>query len=185
MISGPSLLVDQILLLSGAASISELVETRWEGERSPSLRSDNPSADTPSFEVYLKHSPLNKHSPALKIYWSSLHSRIRFLPKRYRYFIDPSELVANGRTQTFLGVLYSCLSCDVDPSLKDQKVLVEVVRLSRMKEGTIIRYIGYSGLCSLSCWGRKDFGGFCWAKGKGCCELAINVFDDDGRVSAL
>ncbi|EDR12602.1 uncharacterized protein LACBIDRAFT_311161 [Laccaria bicolor S238N-H82] len=124
VISGHSLLVDQILLLSRVASISELIETKWAGERTAFIHSDNPGADTPSYKLYLKHSP---HSPGLKIYNSPrigldlshpgttgpevkpLHSRIRFLPKRYRYFTNPSKLVANGRTQTFLGVLYSCI----------------------------------------------------------------------------
>ncbi|KIK00552.1 hypothetical protein K443DRAFT_7599 [Laccaria amethystina LaAM-08-1] len=118
VIPGPSLLVDQILLLNGAASISELVETKWAGERSAFLHTDNPGADTPSFKLYLEYSPLKKDSPGLKIYNSPrigldlshpgttglevnpLHSRIRFLPKRHRYFTNPSALVANGGTQT-------------------------------------------------------------------------------------
>jgi hypothetical protein len=34
-----------------------------------------------------------------------LHPRIQFLSKSYRFFTHPQGLVANGRPQTFLGVL--------------------------------------------------------------------------------
>jgi len=63
-------------------------------------------------------------------------SRIRFLPRRYRYFAHPSELVANGRAQTFLGIVYSRIPSDIDKGLNDRKILAEVVRLSGMKEYT-------------------------------------------------
>jgi hypothetical protein len=200
VISGLSLLVNQILLLSGAASISELVETKWAGERTAFLHSANP-ADTPSFKLYLKHSPSNRHSPGLKIYNSPrigldlshpgttgpevkpLHSRIRFLPKRYRYFTNPSELVANGRTQTFLGVLYSCISSDVNQSLKDQKVLAEVVRLSGMKEGTVTRYI--ADYAAGRAGGAKTLAGFVGPKGKGAASSPSTYLKMMGAISAL
>lgn len=198
VISGPSLLVDQILLLSGAASISELVETKWAGERTAFLHSAIPGADAPSFKLYLKHSP---HSPSLKIYNSPrigldlshpgttgpevkpLHSRIRFLPKRYRYFTNPSELVANGRTQTFLGVLYSCISSDLDQSLKDKKAVAEVVRLSGMKEGTVTRYI--ADYAAGRAGGARTLAGFVGPKGKGAASSPSTYLKMMGAISAL
>ena len=198
VISGPSLLVDQVLLLSGAASISELVETKWAGERTAFLHSADPGADAPSFKLYLKHSP---HSPGVKIYNSPrigldlshpgttgpevepLHSRVQFLPKRYRYFTNPSELVANGRTQTFLGVLYSCISSDFDQSLKDQKVLAEVVRLSGMKEGTVTRYI--ADYAAGRAGAARTLAGFIGLKGKGAASSPSTYLKMMGAISAL
>jgi hypothetical protein len=154
VISGPSLLVDQILLLSGEASVAEFVETKLAGDTCAFLPEANTDTDAPSVKLYFKHSQSRAHPGSLagfftgeeshssgsKIYKSPrigldlshpgatgpavkpLHSRICFLPRRYRYFTHPSELVAHGRAQTFLGIVYSRMPFDVDKGLKDRAV---------------------------------------------------------------
>jgi len=112
-----------------------------------------------------------------------LHSRIRFLPKRYRHFTNPSELVANGRTQTFLGVLYSCLSSDVDQSLKDQKVLAEDVRLSGMEEATVTGYI--ADYAAGRAGGARTLAGFVGPKGKGTVSSPSTYLKMMSAISAV
>lgn len=112
-----------------------------------------------------------------------LHPRIRFLPRRYRYFTHPSELVANGRAQTFLGIVYSRMPSDIDKGLKDRKMLAEVVRLSGMKEGTATKYLadyvgGRAG-------GAKLLEDFIRLKGKSAASSPSTYLIMMGAISAL
>ena len=217
VISGPSLLVDQILSISGAASVAEFVETKLAGDTFAFLPDAKTGTDAPSVKLYFKHSPApskaqpgslagffkggESHSSSPKIYKSPrigldlshpgttgpevkpLHPRIRFLPRRYRYFTHPSELVANGRAQTFLGIVYSRMPSDIDKGLKDRKMLAEVVRLSGMKEGTATKYLadyvgGRAG-------GAKLLEDFIRLKGKSAASSPSTYLIMMGAISAL
>jgi hypothetical protein len=113
LISGPSLLVDEILRRSGASSISDLVQNKWSGDTSalsarkhfPSLYFEQRSAeDLSSSPVY--SSPrigLDLGHPGTTA--SVGHPRVTFVSRPYRYFVSPSMLTANGRIQTFIGIL--------------------------------------------------------------------------------
>ena len=119
VISGPSLLADEILRLSGTASIVELVDQEWCGDisawpipsanRRTSLRIER-ATDTSSLKP-----PSVYRSPRIGIDLSHFsttesltHPRVVYVSKPYRYFIHPQLLTANGRVQTFLGVYNAC-----------------------------------------------------------------------------
>ncbi|KAF9254841.1 hypothetical protein L218DRAFT_885423 [Marasmius fiardii PR-910] len=133
VISGPSLLVDEILKQSSnpgseTLSIPELVDRRWGGNLS-AFRALESSAQPlqKSTVMFLRavetiHSktritpPLHK-SPRIGLELSHpgtlavpSHPRVVFLNRRYRYIVHPTLLTAKGRGQTFLGILDSVIS---------------------------------------------------------------------------
>ncbi|KAL9713181.1 hypothetical protein Ac2012v2_004422 [Leucoagaricus gongylophorus] len=131
---GPSLLVDRILNLNGASSISELVEVKWGGDTSAL---DPPSASSTSSRTsYLYLKPVTCSIPSLpKIHKSprigldlshpgitipndqstliDCHPRIRFLPKMLRYYTRPGELT-KGRAQSIYGFIHTALATRFD-----------------------------------------------------------------------
>jgi len=157
VISGPSLLVDQILAASDASSIEELVENKWEGNISAILSDEG----GPSTCLYLKEVKSEERSRRPKVYFSPrigldlshpgttdpatlpLHPRIRFLPRLYRFFVQPNLLVANGRPQTFLGVLqpYLDASTSAEAGLLKTSLSGDIARLTGMKEATAAKYL--------------------------------------------
>ena len=131
-LSGLSLL-DEILRLSGASKIPDLVSDTCENDISafspPSVsrhstmrlvRIPSPSLSreaalaaqqriyrSPRIGLDISHpsiSPSNLHT----------HPRVLFVRQSYRFFAHPSLLTANGRGQTFLGV-YDAVSPDYRP----------------------------------------------------------------------
>src|SRR5712672_735123 len=134
VISGPSLLVDELLRSSGVADIPELVDEKWKGDISAFRASAGASAtatedmadsnqnqntlfigmketatQTPPFQMY--KSPrigLDLSHPSTRLHPSD--RRIRYVSKPYRYYILPHLLTANGRGQTFLGVHDHCVN---------------------------------------------------------------------------
>ncbi|KAF5358658.1 hypothetical protein D9758_007720 [Tetrapyrgos nigripes] len=125
VISGPSLLVDELLSVTKASNISDLVQKQWNGDiacfsaRRPvqsssrlTLRLFEPSHSEQRPTVY--KSPrigLDLSNPQIPLTPTTpSHPRIVFVSKPYRYFTHPNLLVANGRHQTFLGVLFSLKS---------------------------------------------------------------------------
>ncbi|KAF8806017.1 hypothetical protein BYT27DRAFT_7103161 [Phlegmacium glaucopus] len=156
VISGPSLLVDRIISISGASSIADLVENKWAGDTCAFVS----GKDERSTMLFLR--PVSSSTTASpNIYFSPrigldlshpgttdpaflpLHPRIQFLPKPYRFFTHPEELVANGRPQTFLGVLFSCISTDSDftEALKKPLLSQEIASLMALKESNCAKYL--------------------------------------------
>jgi len=162
VISGPSLLVDRIINVSGASSISDLVENKWAGDTCAFIS----GKDEQSTRLFLR--PVSEPSAtssssraASTIFFSPrigldlshpgttnpeilpLHPRIQFLPKPYRFFTHPEELVANGRPQTFLGVLSLCISTNSDftEALKKPLLCQEIAALMSLKEQTCAKYL--------------------------------------------
>ena len=157
VISGPSLLVDRILSFSDAFSITDLVENKWAGDISAFVSEKNER----STRLFLR--PVSSiNGASTTIYFSPrigldlshpgttnptvlpLHPRIQFLPKSYRFFTHPEELVANGRPQTFLGVLFSlCLytNSDITEALKQPLLSQEIAALMALKEPTSAKYL--------------------------------------------
>ncbi|KAF8967490.1 hypothetical protein BDZ97DRAFT_1916773 [Flammula alnicola] len=158
VVSGPSLLVDQILSASGVSSIEDLVENKWEKNTS-AFHSDASNHTTCMFLKPVPSTTTQKRPPT--IYFSPrigldlshpgttspttlpLHPRIRFLPRRYRFFVHPEWLVANGRPQTFLGVLQSCISSYPSHAdgLKKASLSREIARITGTKESTSAKYL--------------------------------------------
>ncbi|KAI0268092.1 hypothetical protein BC834DRAFT_676068 [Gloeopeniophorella convolvens] len=116
VVSGPSLLVDELLRVSKASSIAELVTDKWQGDLSAFC--SPPSEGPDRRHTFLFIGAKNIHSPS-QVYKSPrigldlshpatcpelTDQRVQYVSKPYRYFILPHLLTANGRGQTFLGV---------------------------------------------------------------------------------
>ncbi|KAI0032037.1 hypothetical protein K488DRAFT_50801, partial [Vararia minispora EC-137] len=149
IISGPSLLVDELLHASHATNIADLIRNKWLGNVSifPGGPSDVPSrlslsrisrrtsGEQPP-KIYL--SPrvgLDLSNPSTKLDRSDL--RVKFVSSPYRAFILPHLLTANGRGHTFLGVLW-----DMERESANDDMLVG--RLSSklaLKPNTVITYL--------------------------------------------
>ncbi|KAF9020113.1 hypothetical protein BDZ89DRAFT_1204101 [Hymenopellis radicata] len=168
VISGPSLLVDRILTLSEAASISLLVTEKWDGNTGALNVPD--SFDAARTYLYLAPSKEKRvstiyTSPRIGLELSNPSTtcslacpRVHFVGKHYRYFVHPELLVANGRAQTMLGVQrYSHNHGNVDAlcsatGLKLRTALgyLEEYQKGRMGEATLDMFVGVKGkgVCS-------------------------------------
>jgi hypothetical protein len=158
VISGPSVLVDQILLLSQASSISDLVEHKWARDTSAFLSYVSPNSHESPASLYLKpllSSDASRKSPVYRSPRIGLelshpgttptptHPRVFFLAKRYRYFIQPHLLTSNGRTQTFLGVLQACVDTGLygEVPLKSAALWKALADITGLKSSTVAKYI--------------------------------------------
>lgn len=149
VILGPSLLVDEILRLSGACSISELVEKKWRG---------NTTAVAPVFgstnRLYLRYKSANNITSQPTIYRSPrvgldlsnsnitpslTDQRVNYISRLYRYFTHPHLLTSNGRGQTFMGIYRACV--DSQRFASDNDVLQEIMKLLDMKQQTALKYL--------------------------------------------
>ncbi|KAI0705747.1 hypothetical protein C8T65DRAFT_740787 [Cerioporus squamosus] len=116
VISGPSLLVDEILRLSGTSKISDLPSppppSRGSAMRlvrvPPAPANPSHTGTTESVEKpRIYRSPrigLDISHPSISLQNLRTHPRVLFVGQPYRFFIHPHLLTANGRGQTFLGV---------------------------------------------------------------------------------
>ncbi|CCL99904.1 uncharacterized protein FIBRA_01929 [Fibroporia radiculosa] len=151
VISGPSLLVDEVLRISHAASIAELVEDRWNGDISafPSdaarkvtlaLKRIPPKPD--AMPPILYRSPrigLDLSHPDIPADNSLAHPRVIYVSKPYRFFVHPHLLTSNGRGQTFLGVYRNCVTT---PAVEDGDVFrSELAELTAMKLSVVVKYL--------------------------------------------
>lgn len=151
VICGPSLLVDEMLRLSGAPSIDHLVNTTWGGDIS-ALSPPRPARDTFMYLQRVPQDPSAGHptvyrSPRIGLDLSNpdttesiTHPRVAFVGKLYRYFTHPELLASKGRVQTFVG-LYTMLR-ETRGYAEDSKELKNALReISRLGEQVISRYI--------------------------------------------
>ncbi|KAG6815397.1 hypothetical protein H0H93_009935, partial [Arthromyces matolae] len=153
IISGPSLLVDEILRLSDASNISELVENKW-GRETSAFISSRPNS------LFLRpRLPSGSQSKPTTIYRSPRigldlshpgttpsisHPRAIFLSRPYRYFTHPNLLTSKGRPQTFLGVLQTCLETSyVGHDLESEGLLSELATITGLGEKTARRYLEF------------------------------------------
>lgn len=187
VISGPSLLVDEVLRASGGvASILELVQSKLGGDTD--AFSSRLSSSKRAVQLYLR--PRSKHvetsiytSPRIGLDLSnpvtkalSTDPRVIFVQKPYRYFVHPTLLTANGRSQAFLGVYLSSSS-----SLRARSQLLdEVARITGLKRTVVDKYAEEFTL------GRergklKDFVG---AAGKGVCSKPALYLKMMGTLAA-
>ncbi|KZV91280.1 hypothetical protein EXIGLDRAFT_770075 [Exidia glandulosa HHB12029] len=134
LISGPSLLVDELLKQSSVTSVAALVAS-W--DNLAAFRNPDSTSST-SLSRYMElvsrsdaQLPVHK-SPRIGLdlsHKSTVASvtdeRVTFVALPYRFFVRPDTLTANGRMQTYVG-LYEAFA--TDPSLKDnpQRVLAKV-----------------------------------------------------------
>ena len=156
VISGPSLLVDELLRASGAADIPELVNEKWSGDisafRTPSPAADsNPPAAVTLFmgikEAAASRAPPQMYkSPRIGLDLSHPSTRldpsdrrVRYVSKPYRYFVLPNLLTANGRGQTFLGVHNHCVN--VLQITKKSSLVGKIASLTGVKSQTVHKYL--------------------------------------------
>jgi hypothetical protein len=153
VISGPSLLVDEILRLSNACNISELVEQKW-GGNTTAFPPTSESGHASSTSLCLRPKVSTKQALKPTIYRSSrvgldlsnpsttessTDPRVIYVSKPYRYFIHPHLLTSNGRGHTFIGIYRSCLESGKFES--EDNTLREIIRLSGLKELTAVKYL--------------------------------------------
>ncbi|KAH9833874.1 uncharacterized protein C8Q71DRAFT_860141 [Rhodofomes roseus] len=155
IISGPSLLVDEILRASRAKSIAELVTARLHGDISafsapiggatdsvPHLRLVHIQSSTGRSKLRVFRSPrigLDLSNPEIPREDPRQHPRVQFVARPYRYFVHPHLLTANGRGQTFLGVYRQCADRNHLDSHDD--LIEEIVRLTGLKPQTTKNYL--------------------------------------------
>ncbi|KAL4076474.1 hypothetical protein J3A83DRAFT_4089035, partial [Scleroderma citrinum] len=154
LISGPSLLVDEVLRASEATSISGLVNDSWNRD----IAALTPPAHLRSTYMYLR-SRDERNVPALKtsptVYRSprvgldlshpetkdSLgHPRVAFVDARYRHFTHPELLTTKGRMQTFCG-LYIALRESKGYAHNSVKLKQELCRLMAYKEQNVLKLL--------------------------------------------
>jgi hypothetical protein len=178
IISGPSLLVDEILRLSKVSSIPELVDHKWDGNLTALPQS--PNASSGSTDTFLRlrlksdtHDARKPHvyrSPRIGLelsHPSTTNSitdpRVIYVSKPYRYFIHPDLLTSNGRFHTFLGIYRACRDSGKYTENNNAKLLREVGRVAGLKEKTVDKYFeSYQ-----SGYGSGNLDMFVGAKGKG------------------
>ena len=165
VISGPSLLVDEVLRASKASTISELVNGLWNEDtvafhshqsttpRSTAMffkpiqannnGSDNPNPpemyQSPRIGLDLSHSsipvPANNSSDCIKPVL--FHPRGVYVSKPYRFFVHPQLLTANGRGQTFLGV-YKAL---IEAETESRKIEARLVKMTGLSVSSVTKYL--------------------------------------------
>ncbi|KAI8989903.1 hypothetical protein BD414DRAFT_577694 [Trametes punicea] len=164
VISGPSLLVDELLRLSGASEITELVAVNWDGDiaafppspatarervstmwlrRRPDTDTAGSSAPSQKDRPRIFRSPrigLDISHPSVVLTSASTHPRVKFVSRPYRFFVSPHLLTANGRGQTFLGVYDALQKAGYCES--DEELLSELARLTAVKGPTAAKYWG-------------------------------------------
>lgn len=171
VISGPSLLVDEILRLSGASNIAELVHTKWSDDTSAFPPSSLcPSSPSRPFSLYLIKKPLpptvSVPQKRMKMYCSPrigldlshrsitlenarTHPRTTYVSRPYRFFTQPHLLTANGRAHTFLGVYRSCVE-DMRPNNVlglstdgdlGEALCAQVAQLTGLKPSVAAKYV--------------------------------------------
>ncbi|KAI0053757.1 hypothetical protein FA95DRAFT_484486 [Auriscalpium vulgare] len=150
VISGPSLLVDEVLRASRAGSITELVQVMWAADIF-ALPAHPSSGKTAS--LYLTTKPPGGKSPTIytsprigldlsnpSTRCSASDPRVQFVAKPYRYFVEPCLLTANGRGQTFFGVFQACRR-SVDLPKERMKLITRVAELTSIKLQTVAKYL--------------------------------------------
>ncbi|KIJ13363.1 hypothetical protein PAXINDRAFT_181369 [Paxillus involutus ATCC 200175] len=152
VICGPSLLVDEVLRLSGASSIDDLVSRVWDQDIAALLP---PRLERNTF-MYLRRVNRNTSSSALPTVYRSprigldlsnsettdsiTHPRVVFVGKLYRYFTRPELLVSKGRMQTFVG-LYTTLRHSNGHTEDSLKLKRELCKIMGLKEQNVSKYL--------------------------------------------
>jgi hypothetical protein len=153
VISGPSLLVDELLRTSGASEIPELVNEKWRGDisasRVPSLENPDPNPTTTLYvgtkettgtPPQMYRSPrvgLDLSHPSTRL--DPSNKRVQYVSKPYRYFILPHLLTANGRGQSFLGVHDHCTK--VLEISKKSLLTGKITSLMSLQAQTVEKYL--------------------------------------------
>ncbi|KAI9447875.1 hypothetical protein H4582DRAFT_2068459 [Lactarius indigo] len=145
-VSGPSLLVDELLRCSGSPDITELVTEKWFGEisafRPPP--SENPASIPAALFIGSKQTHTSSQiykSSRIGIDLSNTSSsdrRLQYVCKPYRFYILPRLLTANGRGQTFLGVYDHCVDT---LQVSNSSLAGKIASLTGLQPQTVDKYL--------------------------------------------
>lgn len=161
LFSGPSLLVDEILRVSGASNLSALVMDVWDSNIS-AFPSDITPHGTSSLRLHPKHSTTLSQPPTqiyrsprvgLELSHGSIplpssdgtqatlaHPRTTYVSRAYRYFVSPALLTSNGRGHTFLAV-YQDLAGKTPSNKRDVDLAAQVAAITGLKLATATKYL--------------------------------------------
>lgn len=133
VICGPSLLADEVISKSGAASIRDLVQEVWAGDTYAFGNTGNDSVNSINRQVTLSVRKNDTSAPRAKVptlYSSprigldlsnptvtptSDHPRVVYVSKSYRYFTQPALFGDKGRVHSFVGVYSHLLAGHARP----------------------------------------------------------------------
>ncbi|KIJ69698.1 hypothetical protein HYDPIDRAFT_164007 [Hydnomerulius pinastri MD-312] len=192
VICGPSLLVDEVLRLSGAPSINDLVDTAWNGD----ISALSPPTQDRATYMYLRRKettessskpPTVFRSPRIGLDLSNsetkdsiTHPRVVFVGKPYRCFTHPELLASKGRVQTFVG-LYTMLRDSKGYTEDSLKLKKELCGIMGLKEQNVIKYMAdYRSGCQVG--KLKSFVG---PSGKGVCQSASEYLKMMGTLQKV
>lgn len=151
-ISGPSLLVDELLRASGAPTVGSLVSDYLgsslsafqAGESAGQIGSQTCSINLQPRNSAVPRRPVVYNSPRIGLELShpgttssASDPRIVFVQKLYRFFIQPHLLTANGRVQTFLGLYLMLSEAEI---LSEDSLLQEVSRIAGLNYASVAKY---------------------------------------------
>ncbi|KAG8862904.1 hypothetical protein FRB96_000322 [Tulasnella sp. 330] len=149
VISGPSLLVDEIIARSGASGLKDLVDAMWAGDSEAfACSSADASRSTSLFVVPFTPKPdvaLPQlfTSPRIGLDLSNPHdaaARLEMVDRPYRFFIQPRLLTANGRGHTFLGVFQAKKKMSKHSGAR---LVAEIARTTGLSESAAGRYMQF------------------------------------------
>lgn len=151
VISGPSLLVDELLRVGSASNIAELVQKQWSGDISAFPSTETTHSESARTRLFLQPrsssiTPRIYRSPRIGLDLSHQSTRISpsdprifYVSAPYRYFVHPELLVANGRGQTLLGVYQDVVR--TSKASGDRAITEEVVAIIGLQEKTAMKYL--------------------------------------------
>ncbi|KAF7791812.1 hypothetical protein EIP86_002836 [Pleurotus ostreatoroseus] len=200
VISGPSLLVDEILSVNKMPAIAELVTSKWNSDTNALLstpregvasmyfyplpvKDEKDSGTSPtiyrSSRMGLDLSHAGIPLPSTSVSNTMEHPRTVFVSKPYRYFVHPHLLTSNGRGHTFHGV-YQTVS-QQSPGLSEASLLNSVVKITTLKLETAKKYLQEYNNAKKS----GNLAAFVGAKGKGAGSSPVPLLRMLGTLERL
>ncbi|KAG8965592.1 hypothetical protein FRC03_000400 [Tulasnella sp. 419] len=191
VISGPSLLVDEILRQSKSSSLVGLVNEKWNKDsRAFRKQSDTSKRKTALYFDSCKTMegslPTIYNSPRIGLDLSNStnqKNRILFVDRHYRFFIYPHLLVNNGRAQTFVGLWRHTTGSSLSPP---QVNLGQFGTLSGMSASMVKSYMGYyTDGRGTTAKGQQSLKPYLGANGKGVCSSNAKLLTMLGLLERL
>ena len=191
LISGPSLVVDEILRSCGTAmTVAELVDEKLQSTAAFTTETSIPAG---KFSCYVCPRPGARLSSAT-VYTSPrvglelshksasaspTNPRVIFVQKPYRFFTHPELLTVNGRAHTFVGI-YNFLTSSSTGS-KKHALRDQLCRITGLKPNVADRYIA-----NLT-WGKEhgELRSFVGSAGKGVSSSPVSYLKMMGTLMRL
>ncbi|KAH8814574.1 hypothetical protein DL96DRAFT_1534931 [Flagelloscypha sp. PMI_526] len=187
VISGPSLLVDKVLALSGAEGIRDLVEDKWSNNVSALtqtsstrffLRRISPPRAKPDPVFSSPRIGLELSNPSVKPTATDL--RVLHVCRPYRFIKLPALLVKKGAQHTFAGMLWKVQAeSSTEKKLRDSELISSISRLSGLAAKKVETFLK---VYSTGSKGEVPLATFAGEKGKGAGSHATKMLQMFGAV---